>query len=386
VTTNNSSLFNLGNERIMTTSTAVKDWRGRVRTNLSATTSRSCETSVLKVKQRLKLDYTMVQSGFVNYHESTVNGGAVLQGYFTFQNSAVTPVVPLALQRFFAQVYESTEKFEGATECVELQESIEALRHPLRELHKLFNDEYAWRKFRPITKKGMLRALAATWLEAQFNIAPTISAISGLLETANRLSSADWVVRISSKASDLNLFSRNSVQDQQVSFTQDVFRCRTSIKETTTHTTWCKGALLSRAVRPYERYGFDVTSWVLAGWERIPASFLVDYVLPIGEYIESMSGRARNTLAWGSQTTVKTVRSTITGVPVPKLPSAFTNVKLLTSVPLEAKGLYKRLDRSAIDNTTGISLPAFFVKASPRRLLNAIALAITARNIGVARY
>lgn len=289
-------------------------------------------------------------------------------------------VVPLALQRFYAEVYQSQRKFEGASEVAELREalsSIDLLYSAIHELLTGINISRFKRGKREWSRLGHLRGAAALWLSVQFGLKPTISAISQLAEKINEKVDKDWVVHLKTGGDSFPTISNaTGTTTLFVSFPNGGglsgrwYRASYSSSRSIV-----SGALVARATQAAKlKFGFDPASLVLAGWEVIPYSWLLDYIVPIGQWIQSIMSRTVE-LSWSSCTTITNVVENVTIVPF-----STTEIRVRSSRPLQATIRRKRLDRIQPSGLTGIALPSVSVTNRMTSLLNALAVLVVRQN------
>ncbi len=366
---NFSATASLTGGRLYSTSTTIVGWKSRIDNHLDATTARVCEDKrvIIHKPLTLQVEYSKEFPGPGGVAVDSVVSTVPVNQRFSFSSlTAQTSEVPLARARFFAKVYNAQEKFEGATNLLELRSSIDGVKRLLDDIYQLLTGlKRDVLRGKAGTAVGRARAAAALWLQYQFNLRPLVSEIDSLSSTLNRLS-APLSVRVRAQASAApSLAGSSGTCSLGLSLPSGV-TCRVSYQAIVEKSTKISGAMVLSPLTRVQAFGFDASSWVIAAWEAIPFSFLVDYVLPLGQYIEAVAGRAVS-LQFVSATTRYAASGKITAT------AACTAGARFSFTPLEATVIQKRVERR-VGVEAGSLLPSFYVSPSPTRLLNAISL------------
>jgi hypothetical protein len=123
-------------------------------------------------------------------------------------------------------------------------------------------------------------------------------------------------------------------------------------------------------------WGFDPGSLALAAWEVIPYSFLIDYILPVGNTLEALATR-RSSLAWSNRAQRVEGITTLTHVGTGLNPGAWTYTARPSRRLGGARRSKKLVARSSYYPT--FSLPEVRFAPSFTKLINSIALLVTHR-------
>lgn len=143
----------------------------------------------------------------------------------------------------------------------------------------------AGRRYKSRIRKGdprRDRSLADNWLELQYGWKPLLSDIEGSLKSLSTLNNGDFVQRVRKSAAG---------QIEEVSFVDAIGASDTGakVKNVTLTSTTCRFVLRYRLASPLRSFlaqtGF--TNPINLVWEILPFSFVVDWFLPIGPYLEA---------------------------------------------------------------------------------------------------
>jgi len=284
---------------------------------------------------------------------------------------------PIAIASFYAQAVSTEEVFSGATELLEARKTMEGIRHPYSGIRDALRNRQALLKASKgaiKTAVGWRRQLAASWLETQFSVKPLVSSIEQLATKLLKTSDLVWSKRLVATHVDQNIFPKTFTAVQQPSYRQNVMRGKVMWKREDTRRTKIVGAVVCRPPSVARSWGFNPGAWVLAGWEVIPASFLVDYLIPIGGWLEALNYR-KASIAWTSTTTV--VASKDTGLVTAEVTDIGRahGLRVALNTPGTGRITTKMLVRTtAIPN---VGLPALNITRSWTKLANSFALLLS---------
>jgi len=143
--------------------------------------------------------------------------------------------------------------------------------------------------------------IAGRWLELQYGWLPLLSDVYNLCEDKPTISGWKRVHRVV----DRSIPEYVSMETDAIAYT--VTRCEL-------HNRCTVGAFLTvkdSAVRRGSEYG--LTNPALLAWEAIPFSFVVDWFLPVGSYLEALTALEGLEVSEASVTTTATVKFTVVG-------------------------------------------------------------------------
>jgi len=150
----------------------------------------------------------------------------------------------------------------------------------------------------PKGKPNRGKFVAENWLELQYGWKPLLQDIEGTLKAiSNYVSAGGFVQRATGSAQSTSMYD----------FTWDFTRNSTGLSEPirciSNETTKCKIVVRYRLSDPFKAFfaqtGF--TNPINLGWEILPFSFVVDWFLPIGPYLEALTAFDGLTFLDGSQ-------------------------------------------------------------------------------------
>jgi hypothetical protein len=151
----------------------------------------------------------------------------------------------------------------------------------------------------PPGRPSRTKDLAENWLELQYGWKPLLNDIHGAMESMSTMMSSDYAFVQSATA------SAKAREDSLVRFDYDAVRIGPKRgKLATFTTTTCKYNIRFRVAHPLTSFlaqtGF--TNPVNLAWEVLPFSFVVDWFLPIGPYLEAMTAWSGLEFVGGSVT------------------------------------------------------------------------------------
>lgn len=151
----------------------------------------------------------------------------------------------------------------------------------------------------PAGKPSRKKDLAENWLELQYGWKPLLMDIEGLLKSLSIFNSANsHVCRVAASGSALSVKTSNFETHMYPTIGNNMGRNYTRTE------TRCKYVCYYRIESPLTSFlaqtGF--TNPINLAWEILPFSFVVDWFLPIGPYLEALSAWDGLTFVEGSQT------------------------------------------------------------------------------------
>lgn len=129
------------------------------------------------------------------------------------------------------------------------------------------------------------RSLADNWLELQYGWKPLLQDIEHGIEAVSRFNAEDWAIQSVKATTKAMSKSRNRLEKGGKSGT---ITTGTQVFSKETHITFeLKYGLASPLIALLSQSGF--LNPISLAWELIPFSFVVDWAIPIGPYLESLS-------------------------------------------------------------------------------------------------
>lgn len=203
-------------------------------------------------------------------------------------------------------------------------------------------------------KPGNIRP-AQAWLEMQYGWKPLLSDVYEAIDGSFRPES----IYISSSATETESFSYNSDKDNATFIEAGCnFKTRVNI---------C--AKVTVADRPVSDMGqLGLLNPALLAWELLPYSFVVDWFIPIGGYLEAQTATAGLVVSDGSVTTTRSYDMRVQRVLGRNYPSDYTSFSPSTNM------VHVRSKTRTLGTPGGPPLPKFKNPVSITHGLNAIAL------------
>lgn len=335
VATNFGKIVNLQRTR---TGESVPKWKDKIKNHQQATS--------LLVGTYTSIDLiNPVQKGSISWHfdvgpgyvpgatrrEESVHGNycAVKQSSVSTNSNATwdSNVFGRAANRYLSEARKQVTRMSAPTFLGELKQTLRMLRRPMeaigqsadryyRELskRKLAEQRQRRRKGLPELPKDSpkwewLYAVPGLWLEYSFGWVPLMMDVEDALDALDSLTQKEMTVKISKGSQGAKLISQTLSSG---SF-PGCNRLRHGFSERIREHTLVRyrGDVLSQAATTYAekgaRWGFTPSEFLPTAWELLPWSFLVDYFVSIGDYLDSRFANTAS-LRW----TCETVRRTRT--------------------------------------------------------------------------
>lgn len=263
----------------------------------------------------------------------------------------------------FAQIGQTTRLI--ANTCKRLTKAVTALKHG--NIPNAIDS--LWRGHSPrFNGKGpsMSKSLAQNWLELQYGWKPLLQDIKGAMDALKRLqdTSGPLVHRVTATAQ-----VKSNSDSPIISNTGTNGRIGThSVNSTTTVKYVLRYKIEDRFKAFLAQTGF--TNPINLVWEVIPFSFVVDWFIPIGPYLETLSSWDGLVFMDGSKTTF--TRGSVF--------SAVSATETFSGINYEHRGSFRRqyvlLDRVKLNTFPTTKLPTSFKNglASVTHATNALAL------------
>jgi hypothetical protein len=165
---------------------------------------------------------------------------------------------------------------------------------PKKRAGRRFNSQFA-------VDQG--KAIGNAWLELQYGWKPLLSDVYGSMETLAKITTAGNPNTIYQKGSGSSrrTVESTTTQNYLTSGESGVDKC---IRYTKSYVSVRMGVLYSRSSPVLSSLAsVGITNPILLGWELLPYSFVVDWFLPIGNYLESLDATLGLTFNSGYITT-----------------------------------------------------------------------------------
>lgn len=212
-------------------------------------------------------------------------------------------VANAVLTRFLLKCRSTQRNLQGGVVLGELRKTIQLIRNPLKALDNAIHEYVAAvrGKSRQLSPRLIPRMLTEEYLSFTYGATPLMHDIKGAYEACIRLRDLPELVRVRAFAYEERLSSHSSSQVSYFSIPclreeTRYGRCEARII----------GAVKVKSVGPApplkEAFGFQLRDFIPTIYELIPYSFLLDYFVGLGDFINAVSF-CQADLAWHCRTT-----------------------------------------------------------------------------------
>lgn len=251
----------------------------------------------------------------------------------------------------------SASDFDAGVNLGELRETLEMLRSPLKGVRD-FLSRTARRPSESVASYAsrLGGASAQTWMEYRYGIRPLISTIEDLIDLYQKgLSVQDG--RLYRKRGKLQVMQQGKTEFRTVTFSS--FTGGQTIT-TTTSESYTGGVYYTYTGIPSaaEKLGIDMSALPGIAWELTRLSFVWDWFLGVGNWIESLRAELNRSIA-GAYVSHKVLATTtisftpgslyVTGQPSWRVPASFQSVAVIRDEFMERRAI----------SLSGFKLPAF---------------------------
>lgn len=312
--------YNLGPGTIYTMSNYREthqphDWnyRQRIRTHSNATTFLTGEKYVLEPSNSYWGAFWNANDGTIGKRRDQYD-----QGRGSMPSMATLPPAPVssldpnaaleAKMKLYKQLKDKRQAWEGMVFLGELRELLHMVRNPAQSLRRGL-DEWVSdaKKHRSRSSSAAInRALAGSWLEWVYGVAPTIGDLENAKEALNRhLERYEELYQKFSAWSEPN----KSLFQDWTSYSRSYYPWTFSMAYRTFYQTYVGYYGQVYTASAYSRgftrqqLGFELRNFVPTVWELIPYSFVADYFTNIGDLLAAASTYTGD-VAWVSQTVI----------------------------------------------------------------------------------
>jgi hypothetical protein len=228
-----------------------------------------------------------------------LNAAGAPTGHLSPYMGSVQNLINLASTTAAANVDNPT--FHGATFIAELRETLGFLRNPLGAFNKQLED-YRWRKRarKSLNHKTTGEYIRDNWLSYRYAVRPLVQDIQNAAEAVARTVLDNEPLRQTARG-----YASESGETEQTGAISSLYDHTTR----TVKTVSVRAGILYEISRDPNTFGMTVPDIPVALWEAIPYSFVADWFLNIGSFIQAISP-VGGVKRLGSWTTVKTETST----------------------------------------------------------------------------
>lgn len=207
------------------------------------------------------------------------------------------------------------------------------------------------------------------WLEIQYGWKPLASDVYGAVEALSKLPASDWVV--TAKATRSRVDSWVYEIKPNATFTSGYDACR--VTATKSQSCFARIDCTPSNEATISLASLGITNPLLVGWELVPHSFIVDWFLPIGAYLESLDAM----LGYVGRAYCSSLRTEVRWQDEGTLHVHPTNGRMILNTYTGSKRLF-RLDRQVSNSPPIPSLPRFKDPRSLGHMANGLSLLASA--------
>jgi hypothetical protein len=280
----------------------IPDWRRRIANHQSATTS----LTGLKYTWGRGNNLTRIWTKWVNTNTGVIYEGTRFNDGFisTFPNAGpsaptMTAAESQASKRWYSQVQDACQAFQGGVALGELGETLRMIKSPAKAFRNGLDSFLgAAKKHRRRRGPDRMKAVADTWLEYVYGWAPLINdiddAMNYLHKRQKQLESPTRTITANGEGREVIITVHSRGGQGSKTFAQ--------VRTTASRKVRYRGAIFTEQQNPQlftpKSLGVSLDDFVPTAWELMPWSFLIDYFTNIGDILQAFSLR-KTKLAWG---------------------------------------------------------------------------------------
>jgi len=296
------------------TGAALEHWKDRIRQHLPATTQldgvyNSIESIPGYQTTRFRWDPVVGYAG--GRTERTHTHAGEISAYisseptpnFTWNSAADSR----ARNRFLSEVRSAQTSIQSGVFLKELKQTVNLLRRPAEAFWKLNNQYYSalYQRKRRVGPRKWWKDLPSIWLEYSFGWRPLMMDIDDAWGALNRLLEREYVMRVMGNGSDSKNLSETNGNYQPSAPIATKIQFRYNSRKWEKDTVRYLGGVLVRATTTFSDkaavWGFNPEEFLPSAWEILPWSFLIDYFVSIGDYLDATFANTA-TVVWAQST------------------------------------------------------------------------------------
>lgn len=237
-----------------------------------------------------------------------------------------------AVNKSYAKIMKSD--LDVGEMVAELKETVEGLINPLKGLRTLIKQYNSLKKTSDLKRLADLAdAGSSTWLEWRYGIRPLIQSIQDIIESVNS-QTREFNGKMRKRRGQTSV--KQSLR--KVSFSTSAGHVTFSGEMIISTKKWCTASAAYTLPSPLtveERYGLDILSLPGIAWERVPLSFVVDWFLNVGQWLDALKTYVSKatihgvsvTTRWDTEIKVNANSYLVYGAKVtPSIPGSFSVV------------------------------------------------------------
>jgi len=217
-------------------------------------------------------------------------------------------------------------------------------------------------RFKRDFAKDQTEAVASGWLALQYGWLPLMNDVYGSVKELNGAANQGMVSKVKvkkSKTTDIR-FSKQSQYNQQYSLLKQEGYAQTDVAYSIT--------FIRRHGAQQDLPRLGITNPLLVAWELVPYSFVVDWFLPIGSYLENLDATLGCEFLTGSKTVFYRMQVVQSDIMYDKLSYSSRSKQSSRTV------VY--CNRTRLSSFPTIALPTFKNPASVGHMANGLALLV----------
>jgi len=353
----------------------MEHWKDRIKQHLPATTQldgvyNSIESTPGYQTTRFRWAPVVGYAGGRTERDHTHAGE--ISAYISSEpvpNFAWTSVADArARNRFLSEVRKAQTVIQSGVFLKELKQTVNMLRRPAEAFwkHNLSYYSALYQRKRRVGPKRWWKDIPSIWLEYSFGWRPLMMDIDDAWDALNRLLERDYVMRVMGSGSDSKSFGETTgnYQPGTPQATKTMFRYNTRKweKETVKYLGGVRVQATTTFADKAAVWGFNPEEFLPSAWEILPWSFLIDYFVSIGDFLDATFAYTA-TIVWAQKCTRQLAH--ISRVDIPDADLVKTLLPASSFVHSVGSPSWARWKRAAVtrrDVPPGSILPALYVK------------------------
>lgn len=357
------------------TGTSVEHWKDKIRQHQDASsalsgTYQSLEDTAASMQCVYRVDGTGALSATgKNRVTETVNGYlSSYLGNFRTPSFAWSSVADgRARNKFLSNVRKEQTKMQGAVFLKEIDQTWHMLHRPASALWQHIGAYYAaLKRAKRRSPLGWYTAIPSLWLEYSFGWRPLMMDIDDAFDALNSLTELDSVHRVTGSGKDERLVEQttgsNTYQPECARLAYK-WRAASTEQETVKYVGGVRFQATTTFADKAAQWGFTPAEFLPSAWEILPWSFLVDYFVTIGDYLDASFANTSN-IVWCVKTSRKMTERKLVLTPDRSNTQSLCGVGYVSSYGQTSVSKYRwRTVSRQVVNGNSIT-PALYVKWS----------------------